>query len=765
MSIVAKRPESRDPRNSFSAATFKKVLKGFEIGGLPYAELESQLKRLLVTGVPPSELREVLRRSELIEPLPEYAYREIAALLEAAIEQEAALRAESEDAIDRPEELDPAALSAKLQDTRDALESEQMRAREAEEALAERSVSEDSLRSRLDMTLRESERYQGELRAARNSVASRDKVTAHMRQVLDQRDAELAAMRVELETERNKSHEIERSLTDSNSLSGAARESLASQGKTLAEMRQTLAQRDAQLAALQRDFEHALTNNNSQIGAARESLASQGKNLAEVRQMLAERDAQLVEKRRSLAERDAQITALSQRHAKTAGESEGRAQRAEEKLQAAQKRVTGANAELENLRAQVEGLQSKLRDSNALIEKLGASVRSEARRAMQWQAAAQRTKDAYVLPRGEFPRPGEDLARTEAPPRAAVPPRANAAPALAALPPSFRSNVRGWSWNFRAAPPTIWIGVAVLLVAVIWLVVHRPSPVPGKPVVAKIAVIQPGTTIRDCATCPGLTVLPTGRFEQGSAPTENDSTFEKPLHWVMINHPIALSTNAVTVDEFREFVAATGRNMQGCDTYDGEWRHHAENNWENPGFAQTGSHPVTCTSWNDAKAYATWLSAKTGQHYRLPSASEWEYAARAGGAAVQPWSAAGNDACANANVADQSAVHRYPGWAVFACNDGYIQTAPVGSFKANSFGLNDMLGNVFQWTDDCWNEDYKGAPVDGTARMDGNCAERELRGGSWFSSPNYVRANYRNHFGVDYRTSTVGIRLARDTAS
>ena len=88
----------------------------------------------------------------------------------------------------------------------------------------------------------------------------------------------------------------------------------------------------------------------------------------------------------------------------------------------------------------------------------------------------------------------------------------------------------------------------------------------------------------------------------------------------------------------------------------------------------------------------------------------------------------------------------------------------MGSFKANSFGLNDMLGNVFQWTEDCWNADYKGAPVDGTARMDGDCAERELRGGSWFSSPNYVRANYRNHFAADYRTSTVGIRLARDIA-
>ena len=805
MSTVAKHTDFRDSRNSFSAATFKKVLKGFEMGGLPYTEVEFQLKRLLATGVPPSELREVLRRCELIEPLPEYAYRQVAGLLDEAIEQEAAMQP-PEGAVDQPEESDPAKLSAELQLARDALESEHARVREAEEALSERIASEEAARSRLDTTLRESERFQADLRAARTTIASRDKVTAQMRQTLDQRDAEFAAARAELEAERNKSREIERSLTDSNSLSGAARESLASRDKTLAEMRQTLAERDAQLTTLQREhaealtsleseqrksqeIERSLTNNNSQLGAARESLASRDKTLAEVRQRLADRDAQLAalqsefdqslfysnsqlsaareslasrdktlaELRKMLADRDAQLAALGQRHTKAMGESEARNQKTEEKLQAAQRRATAANADLDNLRTQVAGLQAKLRDSNALIEKLGASVRSEAKRAAQWHAAAQQreSKAAQILPRGDVYPTVEVLPPVE------VEPRVRSARASASLLPSFR----GWRWNFRTTPRVIWIGAAIALLVAIWLVAHRPAPAPSKPVVAKAPAIQPGTTIRDCPTCPVLTVLPTGRFEQGSAPTENASAFEKPLHWVMIAHPIALSTNAVTVDEFREFVAATGRDMQGCETYDGDWRYRADNDWENPGFEQTGSHPVTCASFNDAKAYAAWLSAKTGQHYRLPSASEWEYAARAGGTAAQPWSADGSDACANANVADQSAAHRYPGWTVFACNDGYAQTAPVGSFKANSFGLNDMLGNVFQWTEDCWNADYKGAPIDGAARMDGNCAERELRGGSWFSSPNYVRANYRNHFAVDYRTSTVGIRLARDIAA
>jgi sulfatase modifying factor 1 len=307
------------------------------------------------------------------------------------------------------------------------------------------------------------------------------------------------------------------------------------------------------------------------------------------------------------------------------------------------------------------------------------------------------------------------------------------------------------------------VAAAALAFAVVaWFSIHRaPVPVPV-PVASSPAVPNPGTVIRDCPTCPAMTVLPAGRFKQGSAAAENGFAFAKPQHWAVIGRSFAMSTNAVTVDEFHEFITASGRDMQGCETYDGEWKHRPKNNWKNPGFTQAGTHPVTCASWNDAEAYARWLSTETKHRYRLPSASEWEYAARAGGEAVQPWSADGSSACANANLADESAAHRYPGWTVFGCDDGHVYTAPVGSFKANSFGLNDMLGNVLQWTEDCWRPDYNGAPIDGSARTDGNCSERELRGGSWFTTPAYVRADYRNHFAIDYRTSSVGIRLVRD---
>jgi formylglycine-generating enzyme len=327
----------------------------------------------------------------------------------------------------------------------------------------------------------------------------------------------------------------------------------------------------------------------------------------------------------------------------------------------------------------------------------------------------------------------------------------------------------------------LWLGAAAIGLFV-WLHYRQAAPIapaarppqaaarlPAEtPRVAPPANARPGALIQDCPGCPSMTVLPPGRFAQGAADDERDvSPFERPRHWVNIGYPFAMSTTDITVDDFRPFAAATGRDMQGCDTYDGDWRHRPAASWEKPGFNQSGRHPVTCISWNDAVAYAEWLSGKSGHRYRLPSASEWEYAARAGAEAVQPWQSDAHLACANADVADRSAEQRFPGWAVFPCDDGYVFTAPAGSFKANAFGLQDMLGNVLVWTQDCWWPDYEGAPSDGSARVDlprGDlqCREHELRGGSWFSSPPAVKATSRNRFASGYRTSSVGFRLVRE---
>ena len=217
----------------------------------------------------------------------------------------------------------------------------------------------------------------------------------------------------------------------------------------------------------------------------------------------------------------------------------------------------------------------------------------------------------------------------------------------------------------------------------------------------------------------------------------------------------------MTVGEYAEFVAATGVGAHSCATYDGAWRVNPDTTWKNAIESQTPSHPVSCVSWLDAKDYAAWLSHSTHQTYRLPSASEWEYAARAGSTAQVPWSSPA-EACTYANVADQTAARRYQGWKVLPCTDEFVESAPVGSFKENAFGLFDMLGNVFQWTEDCWTDNYQGAPSDGSAQTSGDCSQHELRGGSWFTQPDFVRTAYRNRFDGNYRSTSIGFRLVRE---
>jgi formylglycine-generating enzyme required for sulfatase activity len=307
------------------------------------------------------------------------------------------------------------------------------------------------------------------------------------------------------------------------------------------------------------------------------------------------------------------------------------------------------------------------------------------------------------------------------------------------------------------------VAVGWFLLQIYWVTPPRIETAETERTPSVIAEPTAGTTLRDCAFCPTMKVVPAGQFVQGARIDDpNASALEKPQHSVIIAHPFAIAIDAVTVGQFAEFVAASQRPMEGCDTYDGSWHVKADANWQHPGFSQTPLHPVVCASWNDAVAYAEWLSKQSGHHFRLPSTAEWEYAARAGQGAVSPWGGNASRACAAANVADQSAGRRYPGWSVFACDDGFVNTAPVGSFAANGFGLHDMLGNVFAWTEDCWHADYLHAPANGSPRIDAHCGEHEMRGGSWFSAPAYVRASYRNHFAADYRGSSVGIRLVRE---
>jgi sulfatase modifying factor 1 len=183
--------------------------------------------------------------------------------------------------------------------------------------------------------------------------------------------------------------------------------------------------------------------------------------------------------------------------------------------------------------------------------------------------------------------------------------------------------------------------------------------------------------------------------------------------------------------------------------------------WRSPGFAQEDDYPVACVSWNDAKAYVDWLSKQTGHDYRLPSEAEWEFAARAGTTTARFWGDNPDSACRYANVADRTAKTRYPGWPIHDCEDGYVHAAPTGSFKANSFGLKDMLGNLWEWTADCWNGSYEGAPSDGSARTGGDCRWRVLRGGSWDIAPEFVRSAIRIRTTTKSRSYSAGFRPAR----
>jgi formylglycine-generating enzyme required for sulfatase activity len=334
--------------------------------------------------------------------------------------------------------------------------------------------------------------------------------------------------------------------------------------------------------------------------------------------------------------------------------------------------------------------------------------------------------------------------------------------------PSARQFLAEWNGAGRKISWPVAAGIAVssaaVIAAAVVLALH-PAAHKGRTQAHRVATApaapSPGTVFRDCPTCPLLKVLPAGDFQEGSAAGAEALAFEMPQHKVSIAYTFAAGVYDVTVGEFSEFAAATGAAAHACATYDGTWRVNPSVTWKNAIESQTPSHPVSCVSWRDAKDYAEWLSRRTHQTYRLPSASEWEYASRAGSSAQVPWTAPA-DACSYANVADQTAARRYQGWKVLPCTDQYVQQAPVGSFKANAFGLYDTLGNVFQWTEDCWTDDYQGAPLDGSARTAGDCAQHELRGGSWFTQPEFVRTSYRNRFDSDYRSTSVGFRLIRE---
>lgn len=259
---------------------------------------------------------------------------------------------------------------------------------------------------------------------------------------------------------------------------------------------------------------------------------------------------------------------------------------------------------------------------------------------------------------------------------------------------------------------------------------------------------ETGKNFRDCPECPEMRWIPVGRYTMGSPADEgNRDKDEGPIHEVSIDHSIAVSTSEVTWLEWGACVeAGFCKSAQALDgPPDSGWGMH--------------NRPVINVSWNDARAYAEWLQQRTGMNYGLPSEAEWEYAARANSQTPYPFGESIGNICDFANGADLATdfVDRND-----TCFDGFgRETAPVRSFAPNEFGLYDMLGNVWEWTEDCWTSSYIGASNNGSARVDGDCTQRVLRGGSWGSYPDSLRSATR--YGVDarYRGHEVGIRVVR----
>ncbi len=269
----------------------------------------------------------------------------------------------------------------------------------------------------------------------------------------------------------------------------------------------------------------------------------------------------------------------------------------------------------------------------------------------------------------------------------------------------------------------------------------------------------PEPTFRDCDVCPELVVIPGGSIKIG-APYSEGGDDEGPIHNIVISRPFAVGKYEVTRFEFAMFVVATGYSVDFSCRYLAEIGWEQGVSWRQPGFPQTNRDPVVCVSWKDAKAYTEWLSQKTGEGYRLPSEAEWEYAARAGSNARFFFGNSVEMLCKYGNGVDASSDFK---WQNKKCRDGYgARTAPVGSFLPNDFGLYDTIGNVWEWLQDCWNDNYFGAPADGTSWDTGDCSNRGTRGGSWLNDPRFLRSAHRNRLFHLYRKYNTGFRVVRE---
>ncbi len=298
----------------------------------------------------------------------------------------------------------------------------------------------------------------------------------------------------------------------------------------------------------------------------------------------------------------------------------------------------------------------------------------------------------------------------------------------------------------------------------------------SKPLTAgELAALADGQVFRECTedfVCPDMVVIPAGAFVMGSPDSEADrAEREGPQRMVTFARSFAVSRFEITFAAWSQCVAQTdqralvragreGRPRVGCAPV------------SNSGFSKglsadkAAQLPAINLSWDDAKAYVAWLNEMVhgtpDGPYRLLTEAEWEYAARAGSIAAYPWGDAATEICAQANLMTAATKERYP-WFIgdpAACEDGYVESAPAGSYPPNAFGLFDMNGNVWEWVEDCY-VPYAAAPDDGSAVPSNACDVRVLRGGSWLMGPSGIRSAYRGRFEPVNLDNNTGFRIAR----
>ena len=262
------------------------------------------------------------------------------------------------------------------------------------------------------------------------------------------------------------------------------------------------------------------------------------------------------------------------------------------------------------------------------------------------------------------------------------------------------------------------------------------------------AVRKPGQIFRDCPDCPEMVIVPKGRFTMGTAtPAEMPwAEYGLPAREVRVRRPFAIGRFEVTFAEWDACVAAGGCTHRP----------------EDAGWGR-GRRPVINVNWADAMRYVAWLRKRTRRPYRLPSEAEWEYVARAGTTTARYWGDGSAGACRHANVHDRTS-RRLNGYArpPHDCDDSAANTAPVGQYLANAFGLFDTFGNVLEWIADCWYPSYEDAPRDTAVwTKDGLCNVRMVRGGSWGDKPFGVAASFRGWSPAEARDNVIGFRVAR----